>query len=95
MMCEDEMGWDMTTRDAREGILGAIRATMCGELTMPDPTLDVSECLLASMELGVRSVSWAMVKDELSRDKEYRDLSDWINGGCAGPPESLPDYIRQ
>ena len=95
MEYRDELGCDMTTRDAREGILGAIRATMCGELTMPDPALDVSECMLASMELGVRSVSWAMVKDELYSDQEFRDLSDWIGGGCIGPPESLPDHIRQ
>ena len=86
---------DMTTRDAREGILGAIRATMCGEFTMPDPALDVSECMLASMELGVRSVSWAMVKEELSSDQKFRDLSDWISGGCIGPPDSLPNHIRQ
>ena len=42
---------------------------------MSDPTHDVSECMLMSMELGVRSVSWAMVKDELSRDREIQDLS--------------------
>ena len=28
-------------------------------------------------------------------DQEFRDLSDWISGGCSGPPESLPDHIRQ
>ena len=68
---------------------------MCGEFTMPDPALDVSECMLASMELGVRSVSWAVVKEEWSSDRNFRDLSDWVSGGCIGPPESLPDHIRQ
>ena len=60
----DMMGEVMSTKEAREGILGAIRATMSGEFTLPDPSMDVSECLLASMELGVKSVSWAMVKNE-------------------------------
>jgi hypothetical protein len=46
--------YELTTKDAREGILGAIRATMSGEFTLPDPDMDVSECLLASMELGVK-----------------------------------------
>ena len=51
--------------------------------------------MLASMELGVKSVSWTMVKGELSKDQEFRDLSDWISGGSSGPPEGLPDHIRQ
>ena len=36
-----------------------------------------------------------MVKNELSVDGEFKDLSDWICGGCIGPPEMLPDHIRQ
>ena len=71
-----------------------IRASMSGEFTMPDPGMDVSECLLASMELVVKSVSWAMVKNELSYDGEYKDLADWIVGGCTGPPDLFPDHIR-
>jgi hypothetical protein len=46
------------------------------------------------MELGVKSVSWAMVKNELSYDGEYKDLADWIVGGCTGPPDLFPDHIR-
>ena len=38
MEYRDELDSDMNTKDAREGILGAIRATMSGELTMPDPS---------------------------------------------------------
>ena len=53
--------------------------------------MDVSECLLASMKLGIKSVSWAMV-NELSADREY--LADWISGGCTGPLEVLQDHIR-
>ena len=66
--CMEAMYDDMTTKKAREGILGAIRATMSGEFTMPDPHLDVSDVMMASMELGVRSVSWDMVKEELRTD---------------------------
>jgi hypothetical protein len=38
-----------------------------------------------------------MVKNELSVDGEFKDLSDCICGGCIciGPPEMLPDHIRQ
>ena len=41
---------------------------MSGEFTLPDPSMDESECMLASMELGVKSVSWSMVKNELLGD---------------------------
>ena len=34
------------------------------------------------------------VKNDLSGDGEYKDLADWISGGCTGPPEMLPDHIR-
>ena len=40
----------------------------------------VWECLLASMELGIKSVSWVIVKNELSGDGEYKDPADWIGG---------------
>ena len=48
---------DMTTKEAQEGVLVAIRTVMSADHTMPDPELDVSGCLLASMELGIKSVS--------------------------------------
>ena len=82
--------YEITTKGAREWILGALTATMWKQLRMPEPTLDVSKCMLASMELGVRSVRGAMVKEELPRDREFWELSDWIGVGCMGPPESLP-----
>ena len=62
---------------------------------MPDPELDVSGFMLASIELGIKSVSWEMVKMELSKDREFQDLAYWITGGCSVPPESLTDYIKQ
>ena len=47
--------------------------------TMPDPELDVSGCLLASMELGIKSVSWDMVKKEITKDMEFQDLAFYLN----------------
>ena len=77
-----------TTKEAREVIYAILRDSVGGELTMPDPAMDASGCMLASMELGVRSVSWEMLKTELGKDENFRDLSDWIGG-------SLPEHIRQ
>ena len=51
---------------------------MSADHTMPDPELDVSGCFLASMELGIKSVSWDIVKKELTKDREFQDLVDWI-----------------
>ena len=72
-----------------------MRTVISSELTMPDLELDVSGFLLASMELGIKSVSWKMVKIELSKDREFQDLADWILAGCLGSAESLTDYIKQ
>ena len=43
---------------AEEGKLAAIRTVMSADHNMLDPELDVSGCLLASMKLGIKSVSW-------------------------------------
>jgi hypothetical protein len=91
----EQQGDEMSTKEAREGILGAIRTVMGGQYTLPDPEMDASECMLASMELGIKSVSWEMVKAELSKDAEFKDLADWIEGGCRGLPEDLPLYLKQ
>ena len=39
----------LSTKEARKGILGAIRTTRSWEFTMPYPSMDMWECLLASM----------------------------------------------
>jgi hypothetical protein len=75
---------------AWEFFVGAIRKTMGTDSAMPDPTIDVSGCILTSMELGVKCVSWEM----LEIDGEFRDLSDWICGGCVGSPR-VPAGIHQ
>jgi hypothetical protein len=62
---------DITTKDTREGILAAIRTVMGANLTLPDPELDVSGYMFASMELGIKSVSWDMVKAELNNDQNF------------------------
>ena len=36
-----------------------------------------------------------MVKAELSKDAEFKDLADWIEGGCGGRPEDLPLHLKQ
>jgi hypothetical protein len=80
--CVEMMDEEMSIKEAREGILGAIRDTKTGEFTLPDPGMDVWEWDLASMELWVKSVSWAVVKNELSGDGEHKDVADRISGGC-------------
>ena len=63
----------------------------CNDLkATPDHELDVSENVLASMQLGVSSVTWDMV--ELNKDKEYAELARWIDSGCQDTP--LP-HLKQ
>ena len=68
---------------------------MSADHTMPDPELDVSGCLLASMEFEIKLVSWDMVKNDLTKDREFQDLADWVTGGCICPPEILPIHQKQ
>ena len=47
------------------------------------------------MQLGVSSVTWEMVANELHKDKEYAALARWIDSGCQ--ETSLPhlkQYLR-
>ena len=85
---------EMTCKEARLNLLAAIRTSTSSDVTRPHLELDVSDDLLASMELGVRSITWDMVKKQLHTDSKFRDLSDWIIGGCVGPAESLPHHIK-
>ena len=57
-------------------VLGSIRSVLSSEHTLLDPALDASGTLLASMELGVKSVSWNMVRSELTRESQFKDLDD-------------------
>ena len=76
-------------------MLAAIRTVMSADHTMLDPELDVSGCLLASKELGIKSVSWDMAKKELTKDREFQNLADWITGGCMRLPKILPIHLKQ
>ena len=44
----------LSTKETREGVLGARRATMSGEFNLTDPSRDVSESLLASFQASTR-----------------------------------------
>ena len=84
----------MYCKEVRGAMMAAIRTTLSNEATMPDPGFDVGGEMVASMEQGVRSITWEMVKNEVSTDAEYRELSDWVSGGCTGAAEELPSHIR-
>ena len=67
---------EMETKEIHELVLGSIRSVLSSEHTLLDPALDASGTPLASMELGVKSVSWNMVRSELTRDSQFKDLDD-------------------
>ena len=85
---------EITCKEARLNILASLRTVLDKKYIAPDPELDVSDVVIASMELGIRSVSWEMVKRELQNDAKYRDLSTWIQEGCIGPATTLPLHIK-
>ena len=84
----------MMQKEAKIHMMSALRLAAEPKYTKPDPDLDVSNAVLASMELGVRSITWDMAKKELVKDKTYSDLSSWIMSGCQGPVEDLPPHIK-
>ena len=61
----------MYCKEVRGAMMAAIRTTLSNEATMPDPGFDVGGEMVASMEQGVRSITWEMVKNEVSTDAEY------------------------
>jgi hypothetical protein len=85
---------EQSCKEARHGILSAMRGVMSREHTTPDPSMDVSGELLASMELGVKSITWEMVKNEVNKDPNCQMLAAWITGGCQGPLTSMPATLH-
>ena len=75
-------------------MFAATRTGTAKKYSTPDPELDVSDAVLASVELGIRSITWEMVKKELYRDEKFNDLSLWIQEGCAGPVATLPPHVK-
>ena len=55
----------MSFKEARVAKLATLREIMDQAFTAPDPELDASGEILASMEMGIRSITWDMVKAEL------------------------------
>ena len=53
----------------------------CLEATS-DYDLNVLENVIASMQVGVLSLTWKMVANVLHHDKEYAELAQWIDAGC-------------
>ena len=90
----DQREEEITWKEARLNMLASLRAVLDEKYTAPDPELDVSDAVIASMELGIRSVSWEMVKKELQNDAKFGDLSTWIQKGCIGPATTLPLHIK-
>ena len=81
-------------KEASIHMMSALRLTAEPKNMKPDPDLDVSDAVLVSMELGIWTITWDMVKQELLKDKTYSDLSSWITSGCKGPTEDLPPHIK-
>ena len=82
----------MNCKEARIHMMYALRVNSTN--SKPDPDLDVSDAVLASMELGIQSITWDMVKQQLLKDETYSNLSSWITSGCKGPTEDLPPHIK-
>ena len=38
-------------------------------------------------------VIWEMVKSELTRDGQFKDMADCIEGGCTCPLDEFPDHL--
>merc|ERR1711893_304531 len=87
---EDDL---VTCKEIRQSLFCILR---CNDLkATPDHELDVSENVLASMQLGFSSVTWDMVANELNKDKGYAELARWIDSGCQDTPmPHLKQYLR-
>ena len=72
----------MTQKETKIHMMSALRLAAEPKHKKPDLDIDVSNAVLASMELGVRSITWDMVKKKFVKDKTYSDLSSWITSGC-------------
>ena len=81
-----------------------LRCVMDREHTRPEPSMDVSGDMLASMELGIKSITWdksitsdksiTWDKSEVNRDTNCQLLASWIIGGCHGSLKSMPASLH-
>ena len=79
---------------ARREVLAAIRSVLDPAFTTPTVEMDVSNELLASMSLEVKSIEWDMVKKETEKDESSKSLVQWISTGCPGPIDQLHEKLR-
>ena len=86
---------EMTCREVRSHMLAMLRTVTEENLSHPDEGLDASGELLASMNNGVRSVTWEQVKVVVAGDTDMTKLVDWIQGGCLGAKDDLPMSLQE
>ena len=80
---------------AREEMLATIRSVLDPVFSTPTMEMDVSNELLASMSLEVRSIEWDMVKREAEKDDSSKSLVQWISKDCPGPIDQLPENLKE
>ena len=71
-----------------------LRTVLDNDITKPDCEMDVSGELIASMDLGIKSVTWERVKQVAAKDTPMIQLVEWIQGGCLGVREDLPVAVQ-
>merc|ERR1711954_71549 len=87
-------GGDVSCKEVRTHMLGLLRSVSDGGISAPDPEVDMSGELLASMDMGIKSVTWDGVKQAIRRDTTMLQLVNWIEGGCHGKKEGLPSDLQ-
>ena len=91
---EPDAGTAESCKEVRQSVLASIREVSDVSISTPDPELHLEECLLAAVHCGVRSITWDLVKKELGTDDDFFKLSTWIQEGCLGGIEELPELIK-
>ena len=69
---------EVSCGEVRSHMLAMLRTVLGSDVTTPDYEMDVSGELLASMALGVKSVTWERVKQVSAKDPATLQLVTWI-----------------
>ena len=91
---DHEVSQEVSCKEVRSHMLGLLRSVSDGYMVTPDPEVDMSGEVLASMDMVVKSVTWDGVKQAISRDTTMLQLLNWIEGGCHGEKEGLPSDLQ-
>ena len=75
-------------------MLAMLRTILDSDATRPDGEMDMSGELLASMDLGVKSVTWERDKQVAAKDTTVIELVECIQGGCQGVKKDLPVALQ-